>query len=454
MPNYGVKFSEKDFTDLIEKIPALITDYFSEHWKNKSDLSFPVETLNTLIQACHDNLVQLNNASNHRQGLAQLNTIAYQTVHCFLVVKEPHTLQDQRLLLAAIQIQLEAMRDGYRIGLMHSDVATRYGQENFSLPRENAPPREVHHVHYVYERNTFWQDMLMWDLLLNRSFLSPLPVYHRPYVEPWYPTFPEQRTNKRNSSDDDAASLMFYLMLGAIAAAAAVYGTVHSLRTLNEVVHGEQLGSNLLKLGLVTAAGGLGSVAGLSLAMAATTNPAFCMIAGAIILSSLAYLPLNALQQSMLESQIEGDSRFCLTKAEEVNLMREGFNPIKVNEAIRALAIEMKNTTAYAMKFWSEGNKRRGQIIDTLRMLKSGNIKHATVIVGKQAFKLVDSYSDQLQKPEAYGFNDIPYADKVEVVEGSERNHALMINTPIATVVQMADSATQNASAPPMSKVM
>ncbi len=452
MPSFAANFSQPEYTDIIEQIPKKITDYFSHQWQDRQNLAFPIETLNILIEACHRNLLDLND--NPRAGLERLNSAASNLMGQALVPAPPFQIDDQRILLAAIEVHLEAMREGYRIGLMHGESPS-FRRNNFSLPSENRQPRTVHHVHYVYERDTFWRDMFIWNAILDshRSFgYRPLPPYHRAHVEPWYPSFPEQHASKK-SKDDDGASALFYLMVAAVAAAAAVYGTVHTLRTLDEVVHGEHLGTNLLKLGLVTSSAGLGSIAGLSLAAAAVANPVFCAIAGAIILGSLAYIPLNALQKSTLESQIEGDGRFQLSESESSHLKVKGFSPEKVNEAIRALAIEMKNTTAYAMNFWSDGNKRRGQIIDTLRMLKSGQIKVATLVVGKQAFKLVDDYTQELQKPQAAGFDEIPFAEMVQVVDESHPSFDKNAPVTTATEVSYTNSSFQTPSAPPLTKM-
>src|SRR5690606_159131 len=153
-----------------------------------------------------------------------------------------------------------------------------------------------------------------------------------------------------------------------------------ALRSFDEMIHNENMLANISKLGAVGAAAISGAFIGMLIGASAFAMPVVGAILTAAIAAGVSFKLATMIHKHLQKSEttfsaIDGDNRFKLIESEWRNLEAQGFNPYAVNEAIRELAIEMKHTDANSLLFLGQAMKRRGEIIDSIRLLKSGKIK-------------------------------------------------------------------------------
>lgn len=392
---------EAYFSDKIEEMSENLVNYMS----NKG-INDPRNLIARLLEAPAGKLATADSINAKFRRLTGANLIQ------LLQTSDQYSI-DKLDYIA--RLHLTAISDGYALAKL-SNV-----EQQTNGPSQSAIVHHVYHHHSYY--NNSWSshsilhDIILWDWLMNGGFGG------------------HSSSRSSNSDDENGMSLGAILLLIGMAGSAAVaglYAVVQTVQLSDELIHGERPWENIAKLGVVGAAATAGVFLGMLIGASAFAMPALGAVLTATILAGVSFKAINMIMKATQKSEntfsmIDGDSRFKLTPREWQKLQVQGYNPFVVNEALRELAVEMKNTDANSMMFLGKACKHKREIIDTMRKLKSGKIHDKTILVGKKMFQLTSQYSGA-EQPTAERYVDMPRDSQFNRVDLDDSRYRDMQN--------------------------
>lgn len=351
-----MRLTNAQITQEIQRISERLIQYL-----NESRQPNPSQTIDTLL-ANWQNLRQLDNSFKSLNSGKSLIT--------------PKYLDYDDQLLSVISLHLEAIKAGY---------------QSVTQPKQkvNVYVKEVNYYANYYQPRPWYHDYFLMSLLMDS---------HR---APSAPNRPSQQAHTREQSAEEQkaklgiGAILALIALSGAALVSSLYVAIQTVKTLDEIFHGENLSANFSKLGITGLAAFSGAMVGLLLGASAFAMPIVGAVLTACVFAGISYKLCNLAQQNMTQSEhnqsaIDGDNRFKLTAKEEQGIAAKNLNPLMVKEALRELGIQYQQNRANSLRFWGSEAKHQREIIHLVRELKSGNYPENTIQIGRDKLFVLD----------------------------------------------------------------
>lgn len=324
---------------------------------------------------------------------------------------------DAQLVAKAATIHLTAIAAGFNAYQQQQQQQAQQPERHQRHPRRRPERVEVHHYHHGYHYHRgYYRDPLL-DFWMYQMIFDH---HHHHYHQPTQPT-----TGKTGGKSDENEVGILGLLLAAVLIGGAVasigYTVMETYYRIDEMLHGEELLSNSIKLSVTALAGWQGFMLGALLGATYFANPILGAVCTSIIASAMgmklskwgAELATESFNETSAHNK---DPRLCLTTTEKNHLHNK--NPLidtdSVEEAIRHIAIMMKKEPNNGLKFWFNSHS---DLIKTLRELKQGTFKSDYLVLDNKTFKLkltdeeyaVQQQAKKTQTPE------VRYSEQTEI---------------------------------------